>query len=495
MRARVSLLLLASLTCACGPKPTAEMQGHGFLVIAVDGLRADHLGALGYDRPTTPVIDSLAAQGVAFATTWSASPDMLASHAAILTGCDPLLARRPDVKVTGPESELAAWYIPDGIPRLAQQFLAHGYATAAFVDHASISSVHGFARGFQQFDAYREENVPANGYSFDVTASRFRNWLPRDPGQNWFAYLQVNDLERVWQRSGVDPHYDTLFAPRPELEQVPPVADAAHVFFAVPRPRWSGGTLSLGEYEARYDGALKQLDGKLRRLLESMSRSGWLKNTTVVIVGTFGTSLGESGLYLDSGTLSDVDLHVPLVVRPALSMSGTRGRVVTQLSSTIDLAPTLLDMAGVPVPKGMQGVSLKRIVEGADVTVRRVAFASGGLQEGRAAIDARWCYEQSYPGRGQDRRAARSWFGDDLDHWSEPRVFLHDRRSSTSLGHVDESSADPIAGERLSQDAAEWFGWIDRAARVLHGRQGTLDPASKAVADELVQRGMMPAER
>src|ERR1700745_2062286 len=150
MRALLRTLPFGLLFCACGPKPTAEKQGHGVLVIAIDGLRADHLGSFGYDRPTTPVIDGLAAQGVAFTSAWSASPDMLASHAAILTGCDPLLSRRPDVHGNGRESALAAWYIPDSVPRVAQQFLAHGFATAAFIDHASISPVRGFARGFQE---------------------------------------------------------------------------------------------------------------------------------------------------------------------------------------------------------------------------------------------------------------------------------------------------------------------------------------------------------
>jgi arylsulfatase A-like enzyme len=495
MRAHVPTLVAATvlfLGLACGPKPTAEMEGRGVLVIAIDGLRADHVGVFGYDRPTTQSIDGLAAQGVAFTSAWSASPDMLAAHAAILTGCDPLLARRPDVKVNGPESELAAWYIPDGLPCLAQQFLAHGYATAAFVDHPSISPVRGFARGFQEFAAYREDAVPRNGYGFEVTAARFRNWIPRDPAQSWFAYLQIDDLERVWQRSGIDPHYETLYAPRPELEQVPPVADAAHVFFAVPRARWSGGTLSLGEYEARYDGALKQLDAKIRRLLESMSRIGWLKHTTVVIVGTFGTSLGESGLYLDSGTLSDVDLRVPIVIRPALAASFARGRNVDRLASTIDLAPTLLDLHGIPVPKGMQGVSLKSLLEGGDAPVRQYAFASGGLQEGRAVIDAHWCYERSFPGRGQDRRARESWYGDARDHGDEPREFLHDRRTNPTLGHVEDSSNDPIAGDRLPQVSAEWFDWIERAARVLHARPGTLDRSSRPMIDELVRRGMLP---
>src|SRR4029079_5857016 len=96
----------------------------------------------------------------------------------------------------------AAWYIPDSVPRLAQQFLAHGYATAAFIDHASLSPVRGFARGFSAFEACLEDSVPPTGYGFDLAATRFKNWLPRDPEQSWFAYLHVDDLARVWQHAG-----------------------------------------------------------------------------------------------------------------------------------------------------------------------------------------------------------------------------------------------------------------------------------------------------
>jgi arylsulfatase A-like enzyme len=488
--AAAPLVALAALV-GCGPRPTAEMEGRGVLVIAIDGLRADHLSSFGYDRPTTPNIDSLAAQGVAFTSAWSAAPDMLPSHAAILTGCDPLLSRRPNVKISGPESELAAWFVPDGLPRLAQQFLANDFATAAFVDHASITQSRGLGRGFQDFFGFHDENTSADEYGFDRVTSQFRNWLTsRGTSENWFAYMQVDDLERVWNRAGIDPHFETLFAPRPGLERVPPIADAAHVFFAVPRGRWSGGTLSLGEYEARYDGALKQIDDKLKRLLQGLRSSGWLKNTTVVVVGTFGTSLGESGLYLDSGTLSDVDLRVPIIVRPAPGMPCVHGRSVSRLASTIDLAPTLLEMHGIGVPRTMQGVSLKGLIEGADAPVRSVTFASGGLHEGIAAIDARWCYEKSYPGRGHDPRAAQSWYGDDLDHKGEPRTFVHDRRTSTSLGHLDDPSTDPIAAERLPLQAAEWFRAVDGARVILHARQGALDAASQKMVEELLRRGV-----
>jgi arylsulfatase A-like enzyme len=223
--------------------------------------------------------------------------------------------------------------------------------------------------------------------------------------------------------------------------------------------------------------------------LQSLRASGWLKNTTVVVVGTFGTSLGESGLYLDSGTLSDVDLRVPIIVRPAPGLPFATGRSVSRLVSTIDLAPTLLDMHGIHVPPTMQGVSLKSLLDGGDAPVRSVTFASGGLHEGIAAIDARWCYEKSYPGRGHDPRAAQSWYGDDLDHKGEPRTFLHDRRTSTSLGHLEDPSSDPIAGERLPLQAAEWFRAIDSARVILHARPGALDVASARAVEDLVKRG------
>lgn len=477
-------------------------------MIAIDALRADHMSSFGYDRRTTPILDGLAAQGVAFTSTWSASPDVLAAHAGILTGCDPKLAQRPNVKITGPESELASWFIPDSLPRLSQHFLAHGFETAAFVDHPAISQVHGFAKGFQNFHAFREENSSQAEVGFDGVAARFVNWLgSRDVSQDWFAYMHIDDLERLWSRSETDPHWDTFFESRPELARVPPVADGEHVFFAVPRGRWSGGTLSLGEYEARYDGALLKLDGKIKNLLETLRRRGRLEFTTVVIVGTFGLSLGESGLYVDSGTLSDTDLHVPLIIRPALRFQYPRSHKTHALASTIDVAPTLLDMYGLPIPKGMQGVSQLSILAGSDEPVRTVTFASGGLQDGTVAIDAGACFERSFPGRGRDQRADRSWYGDAIDHAAEARTYLHDRKLQPSPGHLPASSSgaqvpsdasapsDPEVTARLSRAALDWYAWIDAARKILHSPSTARTGESARVAEELERRGLTSPAR
>jgi len=485
--------LALCLLAACGPKPSGEWKGRGILVIAIDALRADHVSGLGYDRQTTPVLDGLAAQGTIFSAAWSASPDRLAAHAAVLTGCDPRLAQRPNVKVTGRESELASWYIPDALPRLPQQFLANGFETAAFVDDPALGQVHGFAKGFQQLRSFGEsESVPSTQIGFDGVASKFMSWLnSHPPARSWFAYMHVADLERVWQRTEIDPHWDTFFEPRPELSQVPAVADGEHVFFAIPRGRWSGGTLSLGEYEARYDGALRQLDTKLARLFDNMRRRGWLENTTIVIVGSYGVSLGESGLYVDSGTLSDSDLRVPLIVRPSLKFEGPRGVKADVLISALDIAPTLFALHDVAIPAAMQGVSQLNSLHGDATPAREYAYASGGLQRGTLAVDARWCLETSDPGAGLDPRTVRSWFGDALDHSGEQRTFLHDRLLDTQAGHLDGSFDCTAARERLFGAQKQWFDRIDEARRILHRPGQARAEEAGSVIEDLVKRGLL----
>ena len=490
---RVGVMILLCAVLSCGPKPTGEWKGRGILVIAIDALRADHISGLGYDRNTTPVLDGLAAQGTSFRSMWSASPELLPAHAALLSGCDPRLAQRPNVKITGRESELASWYIPDSLPRLPQQFLAHGFETAAFVDDASINQLHGFAKGFQQMFGFREsETVPSTQIGFEGVAAKFMNWLNGQPtARSWFAYMHVGELERAWERTDFDPSSDTFFEPRPELSRVPAVADGEHVFFAVPRGRWSGGTLSLGEYEARYDSALRQLDRKIARLLNSMRIRGWLENTTIVVVGSFGLSLGESGLVVDSGTLSDCDLRVPLIVRPSLRFEGPRGIQSEVLASSLDVAPTLLALHGIAVPKAMQGVALSDALNGGTAAAREYAFASGGLQRGTVAIDARYCREESYPGAGLDPRLVQSWYGDTLDHRAEPRFFLHDRTLSASRGHLEGSAECEAAAARLSNAAAKWFASVDEARAVLHRPNLAHTGNQATVIDELVNRGLL----
>lgn len=473
---RTLLVALAAFTlAACGPKPTNDPLGRGVLVIAIDGLRADHLSAAGYDRPTTPVLDALAKQGTLFTNAWSAAPRALPAHAALLTGCDPRIARRDDP--AAPDGgDPFAWRIPAGAPKLAQELLAHGYATGAFVGDPALSPVSGFDAGFQVYDAPRDGADDLAEYEFDDVSSRFVNWLfEKSPSQDWFAYLHVDELVRLWGRKSANPRWDTYFPPRPALASIPPVADADPVFFAVPRARWQGGTLSVGAYEARYDGALCALDSKLGQLLERLRRTGRLKNTTVVVTGTFGTSFGESGLYLASGTLSDVDLRVPFFVRPPLASSLPRGRTSAALVSLIDVAPTILDLELRSVPRGMHGRSQLSELSAKASDPRDAVFASGGLFPGWVAIGERACLEHS--ARGGPGLLGESWSGA-RGVAAEEAEFLHVH--GASLGHLGAGADDPAERARLAQLGADWFAGLERARRHYQGLD-VLD--ARALAD------------
>jgi len=479
-----ALALLGLCFVACGPDPADLRGSRGVLVIAIDALRADHVSGLGYDRPTTSALDKLAAQGVTFADAWSASPDMLPTHAALLSGCDPGLAHRPGLAQRGPASDLTGWLLPDGMPSLAQEFLARGFDTAGFVDHPAVSPIRGVARGFQTFGGYREDAVdPDLELGFEGVATKFIHWLNgRSATADWFAYLHVNDLERAWTRPGPDGRHDTLYEPRPELAYMPPVAEGDHAFFAIPRPRWAGVPRTLGEYEARYDGSIHQLDVKLGRLMERLRRSGRMENTTIVVVGTFGVSFGEGGLYLDTGALTAADLRVPFVVRPGADLAMQRGVLLDGLASLVDLAPTLLDLHGIRVPAGMSGVSHARRMREPGLESPRVsAQAAGGFQRGVAMIDAHWILSRDRPADGANQTLVRTWFGGDAPIGGGDLERLVER-----VPGAEDADA---ARERLGRELGAWTDWIDRARSMLHGR--VLPSSDPVTAADLRRRGLL----
>ncbi|MBL8863198.1 MAG: sulfatase-like hydrolase/transferase [Planctomycetes bacterium] len=490
----LALLAAAAALWACGPHPSAARGSRGVLVLAVDALRADHVSGLGYDRATTPALDRLAEEGATFLDAWSAAPEVLPAHAALLTGCDPGLAQRPGAAAPGPAADLARWRVPDGFPSLAQELLARGFETAAFVDHPDVAPIRGVAKGFQTFAGYREDAVdPDLELGFEGVATRFVRWLAsRAADADWFAYLHVNDLERVWTRPPLDPRWDALYEPRPELGSMPPVAEGDHAFFAIPRPRWAGVPKTLGEYELRYDGAIGQLDTKLARLLERLRRLGRLDNTTVVVVGAFGVSFGEGGLYLDTGALTAADLRVPLVVRPGAGVALPRGSRLDGLASLVDVAPTVLELLGLRPPPSMSGVShAPRLRDPALPAARERAHAWGGFQRGVAAIDADWILARDRPAEAKSALLVRTYFGSG----APPDAGVVERlaRRGAQVAVDPGPGAADAARARLGAALDDWTAWIDRARGVLHGRvTPAADPATTA---ELRRRGLLSPAR
>ncbi|MDH5493821.1 MAG: sulfatase-like hydrolase/transferase, partial [Myxococcales bacterium] len=440
-------------------------------MISIDALRADHMGLFGYDRDTTPVLDELASGAVAFTDTWSAAPRVLPAHCAILTGCDPNLARR-FYRMESVAPEGSRFVISERMPHLAVSMLGAGFTTAAFLDDELLSPVTGLDAGFQRFEGKGEELPVGGAAGPDVglpgVSRRFLDWARGlEQGQDWFAYLQVADLERVWRHR--DPTWDGYFQPHPGMEDVPPISNDVEAFFAQPRTRWLGGAVSLGEYEARYDGRIRRLDLEFGAFLENLKRSGLFENTTICIVGSFGLQFGEAGLILDHGLYSRADLHVPWILKPAPGVDFDAGLVSSALASTLDLAPTLLELSGVPKASGMLGRSqvanLKARPDG-PLVVRDHAFASCGYQEGGAVIAKDVALELTFPGQSlgaHETQLSRGWFGDEEPHFGEEDLRFFDPASGARV--------QPPAARRaeLKQAAMQWFVHTQDARRALFG--------------------------
>lgn len=487
------LLLALTFAPACTRGRGSPHLGNGVLVIAIDALRADHVHCFGCDRETTPIIDSWAAQGTAFLNAFTPSPEMQGAHAAVLTGTEPALSHRELEPTDDPVARLAEWSIPEALPHLAREFLAAGYTTAAFVDHLGLSDVYGFGSGFEDFRCFAPDPRSTSSIGYEGVASKLLTWLrERSPEEDWFAYVHVNDLERLWERGGSEERWDTFFAPRPELGAVPPVAQAERSFFAVARPRWRGATRSLGEYEALYDGALRRLDTKFGQLFEELRKRGRLRNTTVAIVGTYGVGFGESGLLLDSGTLSDVDLHVPLIIRPAPVLHCKQGVRSRELCSLVDFAPTLLELAQLPRPAGMSGLSLVPWMRGQPGTPREFAYASGGLQRGFAVLDAQHCFERSFPAANGTPELSRSWTGEGT--LAPLRRHLHERSTPGDAGHLGPGLEDAALSERLERAGHAWYTAVGRARDLYAGRllRGDLGAGELVHLRELGLVGELP---
>ena len=494
-------LTLGLMLAACAREPDRGRGGRGVLLIVVDELRADHVGVYGYPRATTPHLDGLVSEGVWFKNAFSAAPDTIPSHAAILTGSDPSLARRPPLPSGEPLSLMTDWFIPEAVPRLAREFLAEGYRTAAFMDHAWLSPVYGFRSGFELFRGFREGGAVSvelnpdgspvlRDFGMAAVRARLEGWLEQLPqDQDWFAYLTAGDLERTW--SFPDTEYDNFFRPDPLKGEVPAPSSSDRAFFAVPRSRWPGALLSYGEYEARYDGALLKLDTELHKLFARLEAMGRWEETTVCVVGSYGLGLGEAGLIIDHGSLADVDLHVPVLLRPARSAELVRGREIDGLMSLLDVAPTLLELSEVQPPAGMHGVSMLPVIKGESESAREYAYSRFGVHGGFGVRDERYSYQLFEPAGRGPASMVRSWFGQQNPSRDARARHLRDRETQPDPGNLSRSLAEPAIEARLRASGEEWFEWIERAR--YHVQDAPWAERSVALEEraELERRGLI----
>ena len=303
---------------ATRPLVTAQTRPN-VLLITLDTTRADRMGFLGSPRGLTPALDAMARDAVVFTRAYAQAPITTVSHATILTGTFP-----PFHHVNDFGSPL-----PPAVPYLPELFKGQGYRTGAFVGSLILDprngTAPGFDRGFDVYDAgYRLRRPGENRYQTierrgeDVTA-RALAWAGSSSAAPFFLWVHL-----------FDPHdpYD-------------PPADL--------KPRFAS---------APYDGEVAGVDRLVGKIVAALAAQSVLERSVVVVAADHGEALGDHGEDTHGLFLYDATLHVPLLVRlPGRRSAGTRVEARVRLA---DVAPTLLEAAGVAIPAAMQGESLLR---------------------------------------------------------------------------------------------------------------------------------------
>lgn len=325
------LVALSALLAACGapPLPAGDASRPDVVLVSVDSLRADHLGAWGYARPTSPFLDSLAAEGLRFTDARSAAPWTLPSHLTMLTG------------KTAPEHGVVddALKLADDVPMVQERLRAAGYATGGFVSTIYVSGAFGFSRGFDRYEDYGI--TEKSNLSHPVRASKVlgdaRKWVAEaGEGKPVFLFLHLYDVHYPYEPPG---DWAERFGPAASEKDLRYRQYAFYKKNPVPAARME----TLVE---QYDECVAYVDDELRQLREAWTQAG--RAVTFVVTADHGEEFGERGSWGHAHTLAKEQLHVPLIV----AGPGIAPAVREELVGTVDLAATIAGLAGVPWTEG-----------------------------------------------------------------------------------------------------------------------------------------------
>jgi arylsulfatase A-like enzyme len=343
----VAMLALLCVTACSRPAPDV-------IVILVDTLRADRVGS----RPgLTPFLDSLAATGVVFSNAYSATSWTNPAVASLFT------SRYPSQHhVSTFESVLAADEVT-----LAERLHAAGYRNLGVVANFRLLDRFGFNRGFDLWSTPMGPRSAAGKASAKRVAhdtfSLYDQWFAPSRFSRWARRRRPTLLYLHF----MEPHapYDPPAHVRARVAGPPPagVDDAVANAKILDTKRWRElSPEEVARLEALYDAEVADLDSRLSRLFDGLRSRGLLDHAIVVFTADHGEEFREHGGLQHGNTLYQESVRIPLfVVGPGVPA----GRVVTDRVSLLDIAPTVLDLAGLPPEPRFEGQSLTAHFAGA----------------------------------------------------------------------------------------------------------------------------------
>jgi len=449
------MLVLATLSLhGCDrsiPPETAAVDGGAesrrapsrIFLITIDTLRADHLGAYGYERDTSPFLDSLAQQGTLFERAFVQWPKTGPSFASIFTGLYP--------GTTGLKAK-AAITLPAEQETLAELLSRHGYSTVAVVGNAVLDSELGWDQGFDEYiEPWKLSETPP------VTPNEWKRTL--DATQVTAHATELLESHRDTERlfawiHYMDPHVPYVLPPgetNPFLGEVPPADgdEERHI----PKSVLLDGRTDLEFYRSQYDANIAVADRWIGTLFDRLRELSLLEDSLIIVTSDHGESLGERNYFGHGKHPYNNTLHVPLlfVDSRALESSASPSRVeaglrVAEPVELVDLFPTLEEIVEEARPsRESDGQSL-------------VPFLRGEVE--RAAVGFRYAFSEAGVSSKRTYRIVQD---------GERKLIFHPgRREGRESYEVYDLEADPRerrelqrsgepVPEELKEELADWM--------------------------------------
>jgi arylsulfatase A-like enzyme len=342
----VALAVDAAQSTAAREAENVPDPPKNLVFILVDTLRPDHLGYAGYERETTPNIDKIAAESVAFMDTYAPSPHTPRS-------IPPLFFSRYPSRMTW---RGASWNYPEILEDNLSVFEVldeQGFYSVGMTSHFYFEPDQGIRQGFDEWDNSGSGSISES--NDDIAAPRI--WKKTEPV-----------IEAIAKRS----EKASL-----SNNQAEPFALFVHLF--EPHARWIGhdeydfgrGSTPRERHINNYDSEIAYVDAYVGRIVKKLKQEGLYDNSVLVLTSDHGEGFNEHGYFFHGQTLYNEIIHVPLLIR----VPGWHSRKVEGPVSLLDVAPTLLGLFGVTIPSEFQGESLVEAMLGRTGVPERPIFA------------------------------------------------------------------------------------------------------------------------
>jgi arylsulfatase A-like enzyme len=340
----VGLLVVAILLVVLGScSGRRDTEPFNIVLISLDTLRADHVGAYGYQRDTSPNMDQLARNGVLFADTIAPAPQTLASHASLFTSLIP-----------SHHGALAnfKFKLSEDAVTMAEILAEQGYATVSFNDGGLLDPEFGCDQGFDVYDSTMRKS------RFASRVEPAAQWLSDRLVEPFFLFLHTYEVHLPLVP---EPEYLALF--ESDYEGPLPGHFGGKVLKEFRGGKYGEDPADIEHIVAIYDACIRSMDSSLGDLIGALKDNRLYDRSLIIVTSDHGEEYGERGRIAVHGpTLYDEVIRVPLIIKFPHDRFG--GTVVDRQVRLIDILPTTLEVIGVEPLPHFEGSSLIGLVRG-----------------------------------------------------------------------------------------------------------------------------------